>query len=349
MPVKDFDALNMSTTFSGYVSGPGGTATPVFTDFDFGRWNVSASDSQIPGVICSSNFSYEKTGDVDFTNPIVGIPANALISKVEVRYPRSTNIVVLAGSGGFASIFTIEARFHDGSITLPSNVAGNNTYTFSLSGSSADQIFDYSSSPITRAQLISNHGTQILFMGLSVSAGGIAGINNSVNYSLNFDLGFRIRVTYTDGPFSWYIKPTVKVINGGKIRTIQDPEDILAVPDGDVVPPGFEFYGTDDDFPSGPVFVWWISDDFFQFFVFSPISPSVILGGSDWTNFGASPPTCAVCLTIALGELTILIANASGIYTLTQGKTNDTLYLRADSSTFDFKIPNPFGKTGLVP
>lgn len=340
MPDKDFDALNVTTTSSAYIFGPSGTVTPVFTNVDFGHWNITGTDSQI-GVTVNSTFSYQKEGTVDFANVIVGIPVNAMITKVVIRIPKTINVNISgAGTGGGCSL---TLPFDSGiPITDPSSIV----YSTSVSGSLADHIYDYSSSPITRAELITNHGTQTMLAGLIGEASQSGA--NFIDYNYSYDAGWRIRVTYFEGPFSWFIKPTEKIINGGKIRIIQEPEDILAVPEGDDPPPGFEFYGSDVDFPSGPVFSWWISNDFFQFFVFSPISPS-ISGFSTWTNFGASPPTCSACLTLTLGELTILIANASGIYTLQDAKTNDTLYLRATSDTIDFKIPNPFAKTGLVP
>lgn len=50
---------------------------------------------------------------------------------------------------------------------------------------------------------------------------------------------------------------------------------------------------------------------------------------------------------VLLGSLPVLIANASGIYALVPGKTNDTLYDRA-GTTVNFEIPSPFGKTGFI-
>lgn len=54
--------------------------------------------------------------------------------------------------------------------------------------------------------------------------------------------------------------------------------------------------------------------------------------------------------SVPLGILSILYANASGMYKITVNKTNDTIY--GDSSispeTHDVKIPNPFAKTGYV-
>jgi len=53
--------------------------------------------------------------------------------------------------------------------------------------------------------------------------------------------------------------------------------------------------------------------------------------------------------TITLGSLTILLTNASGIYTLVPGKTNDTLYDSArDGTTRNVRIPDPFAKTGFI-
>lgn len=53
--------------------------------------------------------------------------------------------------------------------------------------------------------------------------------------------------------------------------------------------------------------------------------------------------------SVPLGYITILLTNASGIYTLVVGKSSDTLYssLR-DGTTRDVKIPDPFAKTGFI-
>ena len=70
----------------------------------------------------------------------------------------------------------------------------------------------------------------------------------------------------------------------------------------------------------------------------SPI-PIIIIVADPGTQFAGSVP---------LGTFTILVANATGIYRLTPGKANDTLYHSArDGTTYDVKIPNPFGKTGF--
>lgn len=53
--------------------------------------------------------------------------------------------------------------------------------------------------------------------------------------------------------------------------------------------------------------------------------------------------------SVPLGTLNILQINASGIYTLVPGKTNDTLYDNDSApETMDVMIPSPFIKTGFV-
>lgn len=146
--------------------------------------------------------------------------------------------------------------------------------------------------------------------------------------------------------FSWYIKQTEEIINGIPVNIIDDG-DIIPVVDGDPIPDGFVLYGTDDEYPSGPTFTWWTNIDFWLFYIYSPVNPSVG-GGTPWTAVGGAP-TCSACLTLTLGELTILVANASGIYTLSPGKLNDTVYRRATADTTEIKIPNPLVKIGFVP
>lgn len=179
------------------------------------------------------------------------------------------------------------------------------------------------------------------------------------NYGFNADgsgaagsSGFQVFAAWLQGTyelvsFSWYIKPTEQIINGETV-TIIETGDIIEVLPGEEPPPGFALYGTSEAFPDGPVFVWWVvPDSTDSFWIFSPISP-----GEDWVELGGTP-SCAACLTIALGELEILIANASGVYALVPRKRNDTLYVRDEASeqvgTVDVKIPNPRIMTGQLP
>jgi hypothetical protein len=54
--------------------------------------------------------------------------------------------------------------------------------------------------------------------------------------------------------------------------------------------------------------------------------------------------------SVKLGNLIILLENASGIYRIVPNKTNDTLYINSNSvsETTDIKMPNPFAKGGYI-
>ncbi len=54
--------------------------------------------------------------------------------------------------------------------------------------------------------------------------------------------------------------------------------------------------------------------------------------------------------TVPLGKLTTVVStDNSGIYVLSPGKANDTLYIAGGSSTSVVKIPDPFIKSGFLP
>ena len=53
--------------------------------------------------------------------------------------------------------------------------------------------------------------------------------------------------------------------------------------------------------------------------------------------------------TVLLGSLTVLVDSGSGIYFISPGKTNDTIYDRNNpGQSIIVKIPNPFAKTGFI-
>ncbi len=62
-------------------------------------------------------------------------------------------------------------------------------------------------------------------------------------------------------------------------------------------------------------------------------------------------PTFSPTITgpIPIGSMEVVSANASGVYTIVPGKTDDTLYDNDDpGTTEDVKIPDPFFRTGFV-
>lgn len=75
----------------------------------------------------------------------------------------------------------------------------------------------------------------------------------------------------------------------------------------------------------------------------------IACSGSGLTDITATGNGVQFSGSVSLGNLDILLTDASGIYTLVKNKNNDTLYssLR-DGTTIDVKIPNPFIKTGYI-
>lgn len=88
------------------------------------------------------------------------------------------------------------------------------------------------------------------------------------------------------------------------------------------IPPFIEIKLNDPTIPNWPVIT---------------ITPIIVISG---TTFSGSIP---------LTPFVITLADASGIYSLTPGKTNDTVYDNVNPpETIDVKIPNPFIKTGFI-
>lgn len=52
--------------------------------------------------------------------------------------------------------------------------------------------------------------------------------------------------------------------------------------------------------------------------------------------------------TVIIAPLTILYSDASGIYTLVEGKRSDTVYVAGSSETTEVPIPTPFARTGFL-
>lgn len=69
--------------------------------------------------------------------------------------------------------------------------------------------------------------------------------------------------------------------------------------------------------------------------VFSGSTPNIDVTGSGGLDTGGAPAM-------------VLIADASGIYTLTPDSRHDTIYDRSNTSTLNVEIPTPFFKTGFI-
>lgn len=346
MPTRTYTALDIIMVHEDVIGSLSGTAP-----------NKSASGSIGPG----GNVSNDYIGYfyVDFT-AFPSIPASARITRFRVTctgvgitslVPSDNQETVTAYVNisvfGLPGTFTLTDAQSSVKIDNPPTDTGNFNRQFELLVNFAPTI--------SRDDLILNYGFgggsypgvgNLLYVEVTGSAVNLGTIGSAA-----FDASisnWTLEITYDLEHYSWYIKPTKKIVNGQPVNLIADPAtDIVPVVDGDPIPDGFQFYATDDQFPSGLIFYWWSSPDFYQFFIFSQISP-----GLSWINLGTVAPTCTNCLSLTLENLSVLIADASGIYTLVTDKRNDTLYVRTDPInviTTDFKMPNPTVKIGFVP
>lgn len=323
MPVRTYTEIDVTALSP--QGGGGGTGT---IDQINGTWQ----NSGLAPVISTGS----ATTLINFL-AFPTIPSTAIITKIEVKgtwVAAATGVGSAIGAGGF--ILGDGAFFTPPFVVAWTTTAPGGNYAFvAFSDPSGSQ-------GKTVADLIADNIN-------SFHSGGVTGV--AVGQPASFTWthsNWRLEITYDLENYSWYIKPTEQIINGLPVTIIEDAdEDIVAIADGDPIPEGYIRYGSGDDFPSGPEYVWWESPDFWELYILSPINPSVP-GITVWTLVGGVP-TCVDCLTLELGSLEILIADGSGIYTLSSTARNDTVYRRAEGDTVEVKIPNPFIDTGFVP
>lgn len=83
-------------------------------------------------------------------------------------------------------------------------------------------------------------------------------------------------------------------------------------------------------------------------------SPNVTSPASNSTvvTFGGTSPDINITMDLAFSldwvSTVVLIVEPSGIYTLVEGKTHDTLYTHGSPATVDVEIPRPFAKTAFI-
>lgn len=367
MPSRLFDQLDVIGIVDTHD-----TLAHVSVSGSFGDWILSGSavDSQ-SGInfhlVDGCYGTYRKTGIIDFTKT-PRIPINALISKVSFKIAASLIGTGVADCNGIigAQIGTDgraegNAKFGfnidvDGWIVTLNIFADDpkdaNFLLNSLHSSASDSdsrisafedIID--SYPLTYDQFITKYGIVTLEIytntyGDSLYIGGTSG-SGSINTSFSGRLyDFQLEVTYTAGPFSWYIQTHEDTI-GGQPATIVD--DIVAVTDGDTPPVGYEYYASDDTYPiSIPLYNW-----------YEPTSGTVINQpfppGEGWL-LQLAEIVSELGVELALESKVVAIVNPSGIYTLIEGKRHDTLYERLTGITsINVAIPRPYGTTGFIP
>lgn len=185
--------------------------------------------------------------------------------------------------------------------------------------SSGTQLYAYPGS-LGALDLISN-GAGIRFIR---AGGGGAG-------SASFDF-LRIDGDYSIDTFQYTLSPTGTVAVGDEITVTSDPNspnpldltEMTVKVNGKEVTPTVQTVNL-------LIFIIppWVDGDF----------PVEFIG--DGTQFSGS---------ILAATLTVLFTDASGVYVITPGKTNDTVYNNSpvNDDTIDIKFPNPFIKTAYI-
>jgi hypothetical protein len=105
-------------------------------------------------------------------------------------------------------------------------------------------------------------------------------------------------------------------------------------------------YNLEDVVLTGGVYTYWIQAYRMSDTSVSPLSESITI------TIGGPSPSISIVGSggMALGGTAIVIfmGDPSGIYTITEGKTHDTLYQRTTVDHIDMPIPNPYGITGYL-
>lgn len=376
MSSKVFSSVNVNDIVNASEEGNGGTVTATgaavgtFDNFNFVATNTISS--AVPGATVDVWVNVELTGTIDYAD-LFGIPAGATISKIKLT--ASIQFIGNANQSGgdsvdltFDSLYSIGTEiegYHPTTISDPNGA----TWTPSTHLISIIKIFP---EPISRDQLIAEYSVVSLdvFGGATAFTGG-AGTGDATASLTGSD--WRLEITYQAGPVSWYVKPKTIIVGGLPIQVPDESVPPIEVPDGELPPEEFIEVGPE------LIYYWWVleedeeedeekdeeteeerrererrererADLIARWFTFirSRIPP-----GAKWKKLngdGIGPPSCVGCRSIMLGELEILIADASGIYVLEAGKRTDTLYFREDGETTrDVRIPEPSAKTGFLP
>lgn len=350
MPIRTFsNTAVINTTVTGEQEHNGNNNLNK-AEFTFSGSGTATGEG---GDVYAARCLYAGNAQIDLTQ-FPTIPETATITKVELRIRRHVAAgVAQPGSGPCVCFDQLELFTYSGDLNLdPTITLVIQENEDGTGGSSASLVLaqEVLTTEIEGAYSYDSFVEQFtqIAWDYRVAAAG-SSTDEPINGSADMEMDvFELVVTWTGERYSWYIRPTPTQLNGESIAVIETEDDIVAVPDGETPPEGFELFGSSQEFPDGPVYVWWVQEDTEDsYWIFSPIQPA-----EGWVAL-STDPVCSLCNTISLGTLEILIANASGIYYLEVGKLSDTLYVRGEggeqTTTIEVKKPNPFVKTGLVP
>lgn len=349
MPSRLFDFVDATlNVVTGYTIGPGGSITPSLLVTSFGVATVSGTGTFVGLGAVSSAFQYNQSADINFQT-FPAIPITSRITKVVVSTGSGDASVSGSAAALGLNIQAITVALNGNGALLSHSQSGSGAQSYNaanpIGGSSIT--VDYSHNTLSYADFVAAYGSVGIELSCNCSVTGFNG--GSLSYAVSAGAGFSLIVTWSTGPFSWYIPYETRIVNGRPFRVPTGP--VVLIDDNDPNPPdpaAFYNAGSEADIPAGPVLYYWFSPDWWFFFPLSILIPDDI---SDWIPT-LVPPTCTSCLTLTLGTITILVADASGAYTLQSGKTNDTMYVRVDPlavTTDDAPIPSPNAKIGFVP
>ena len=338
--------------------------------------------------ICGVRSTYQVGGNVDFDNIVTDIPDAARVTKIEIRCLVDCNVQADtdADADNFPT-GTVDgyAKAECGaSISVPNALTTPNT-TSSIVLSSQDvngapaasidlnasvnnagtivtKIYDIANDPgqyplgyITRATLVAQFANQkLLFTGNTVLGIGAARSDIFIASSgaSNFNRIYSILASINASV--WTMTVTWELPFNFQLLTPTDPieeDDIVEAtshdPDGidysQLLTAALEWTDSDGNFHSIDIpSIRWIifTLHFWRFTVPAGVNGQIVEVVITSTQFSGS---------VTLGKLvTLFFLNATGIYTITAGKTNDTIYDNDNGGTVDVKIPNPFWKTGFV-
>lgn len=372
MPNKVFSSVNVTDI----VIAPWTTFDNTIITFDNFNFTTNGSHSTpsldgdgFPNSSANVQRDTAVSGRLDYAALAPAyIPVDARITRITVTFKVSVNASVTSPDELYNLDASVDFHFPD-SVTPP----GHPTLDYSAGFTSnpapgATGISDFEQlvtldilfpnvpggddNRLTFDQLITQFSNMIIYINLSI---GAVGEDGASAFGSIESQEWTLKAYYDAAPISWYTKPKEIIFSGLPVKI---PDEIIPIPEGEPIPEEFEEIGPE------VIYYWWEiieeeeeekkeeekekerKEEIRKKFIKSPIPP-----GAKWGLYngdGIGPPSCVGCMSIMLGELEILIANASGIYVLQPGKRTDTLYSRFDGSTVEVRIPEPSAKTGFV-
>lgn len=260
MPTKTFHSTDVTGAAQDYTGGgPTGSITPVITLNSFGHFELTGLGSSV-GSGQGISFTYRQTGNVNFIGSL-GIPISSLITEVIITKPR--HVIININADGVGGDIGIQALIpNDNSLPIPTydlNDPASISYSSNLSGIPSQQVFDYSSAPITVTQLIATHGSILFELNLVVNSGKTN--NNEIDFNMGFGPGWEIQVTYDELPLEWTVESSDDPYLPGKSKiSIKSKkgglEDIVTDSDtnpDDPLTPEDPFNKIADSYPIHPI------------------------------------------------------------------------------------------------